>query len=37
LKLVPDFSLKGFAGRTPLRGEVRDLFIQRLRTAGLPD
>ena len=37
LKLVPDFSLKGFAGRTPLRGEVRDLFIQRLKMAGLPD
>ena len=37
LNLVPDFSLKVFAGRTPLRGEVRDLFIQRLSAAGLPD
>ena len=35
MQLVPDFRLSGYRGRTPLRGEVRELFIERLKKAGL--
>ncbi|MBL8702085.1 MAG: adenylate/guanylate cyclase domain-containing protein [Alphaproteobacteria bacterium] len=35
--LAPELRLQDFAARTPLRGDVRDRFIQRLRTAGIPD
>ncbi len=37
LQLVPTFRLSTFRARTPLRGEVRDLFAERLGSAGLPD
>jgi adenylate cyclase len=37
LKLVPTFRLSTFRARTPLRGEVRDLFVERLGSAGLLD
>jgi hypothetical protein len=33
----PNFRLAAFAARTPLRGTVRDVFVQRLRLAGLED
>jgi len=35
--LDPGFRLRAYAERTPLRGAARDLFIGRLRQAGLPD
>ena len=37
LCLLPSFSLTMFRARTPLRGNVQDAFIHRLRLAGLPD
>ncbi len=37
MQLVPTFRLALFRARTPLRGEIRDLFVERLRLAGLPD
>jgi adenylate cyclase len=37
LQVQPKFGLAAFAARTPLRGAVRDLFVERLRSAGLPD
>jgi hypothetical protein len=35
--LDPQFSLRRMHARTPLRGALRDTFIERLRMAGLPD
>ena len=37
LRLSPAFSLTMFRARTPLRGDVQDMFVQRLRLAGLPE
>jgi adenylate cyclase len=37
LQLVPEFRLSAFRARTPLRGEVRDLFAERLKMAGVPE
>jgi TolB-like protein/Tfp pilus assembly protein PilF len=37
MRLVPKFRLTTFRTRTPLRGEVRDQFADRLRLAGVPD
>jgi TolB-like protein len=37
MELVPTFQLSTFRARTPLRGEVRDRFAERLRQAGVPD
>jgi adenylate cyclase len=37
LAVEPRFGLRAFAARTPLRGPVRDTFVERLRAAGLPD
>jgi len=37
LQFTPDYRVSIFVGRTPLRGEVRDLFANRLRLAGIPD
>ena len=37
LELDPGMSLATFAKRTPLQGEMRDTFVERLRAAGLPD
>lgn len=37
LQLVPEFRLSAFRARTPLRGEVRDLFSERLKLAGVPE
>jgi adenylate cyclase len=37
LQLEPAFRLTAFRSRTPLQGEVRDRFAERLRAAGLPD
>jgi adenylate cyclase len=37
MRLVPTFRLTTFRARTPLRGEVRDQFADRLRQAGVPD
>lgn len=37
LAIEPSFRLAAFAARTPLRGAIRDVFIERLRQAGLPD
>jgi TolB-like protein/Tfp pilus assembly protein PilF len=37
MRLVPKFRLTTFRARTPLRGEVRDQFADRLRLAGVPD
>ncbi len=37
MRLVPNFHLTRFQQRTPLAGDIRDLFVQRLRQAGLPD
>lgn len=36
LQLEPRFRVESFRSRTPLQGEVRDLFAERLRAAGLP-
>jgi hypothetical protein len=37
LQLEPGFRLSTFRSRTPLRDDVRDRFVERLRAAGLPD
>jgi tetratricopeptide (TPR) repeat protein len=37
LQLVPTFRLTAFRSRTPLRGQVGDLFATRLRMAGVPE
>jgi TolB-like protein len=37
LQLVPMFRLTTFRARTPLRGEVRNLFAHRLGLAGVPE
>jgi len=37
MQLVPSFNLTVFRARTPLRGEVRELFAKRLGLAGVPD
>ena len=37
LRLIPAYSLTTFRQRTPLDGQQRDLFSQRLRQAGVPD
>ena len=37
LQLAPTFRLTTFRARTPLRGEVRDLFAERLKLAGVPE
>jgi len=37
LAVEPGFTLRGFDRRTPLRGEIRATFVERLRQAGLPD
>lgn len=37
LQLVPTFRLSTFRSRTPLTGQVRDLFAERLRLAGVPE
>ncbi len=36
-RLAPGFGLIAFRQRTPLQGEPADLFVSRLREAGLPD
>jgi len=33
----PGFTVAGFLARTPLQGTIRDLFVERLRVAGLPN
>jgi adenylate cyclase len=37
LGVSPDFQLQMFRHRTPLGGALRETFVDRLRTAGLPD
>lgn len=37
LKFEPTMNLTDFARRTPLIGQIRDDFVERLRTAGIPD
>jgi adenylate cyclase len=37
MSYVPTFRLSSFRARTPLRGEVRERFIDHLRQADLPD
>ena len=37
LQLVPAYCVATFRARTPLRGDVRDLFAHRLHQAGVPD
>ena len=37
LQLVPAYRVAIFRARTPLRGDVRDLFAHRLHQAGVPD
>ncbi len=37
LQLAPTFRLTTFLTRTPLRAEVRDLFAERLKLAGVPE
>ena len=36
-RLAPGFNLAAFRQRTPLQGEAADLFVSRLRQAGLPE
>jgi adenylate cyclase len=36
-QMDPAFRLTTFRALTPLQGEVRDLFANRLRVAGLPE
>ena len=37
LEFDPGMTLTAFAKRTPLQGETRDTFVERLRAAGVPD
>jgi adenylate cyclase len=37
LDALPDFRLAAFRAYTPLKGQVRDDFVDRLRLAGLPE
>lgn len=37
MRVSPSFRLQSFRDYTPLKGDVRDLFVDRLRLAGLPD
>ena len=37
MRLAPNYRLSTFRARTPLRGEVRDLFARRLGLAGVPE
>ena len=37
MQLVPTFTLTKFRARTPLHGEVLDLFVKRLGLSGVPD
>jgi TolB-like protein/class 3 adenylate cyclase len=37
IRAKPDFHLKVYRSQTPLSGQIADLFIERLRRAGLPD
>ena len=37
MQVVPSFRVAVFQALTPLRGGVRDTFVERLRQAGLPD
>jgi tetratricopeptide (TPR) repeat protein len=37
LEALPHFRLATFASYTPLKGQTRDLFVERLRRAGLPE
>jgi adenylate cyclase len=37
IQIFPEFDLTWFRARTPLQGEIREVFIERLRKAGLPD
>jgi adenylate cyclase len=37
LEIDPTFRLAAFEARTPLSGEVREHFAERLRRAGLPE
>lgn len=37
LETKPDFTLRGYRSYTPLQGQIVELFIERLRRAGLPD
>jgi adenylate cyclase len=37
LQLAPTFRLTTFRARTPLRDDVRDLFAERLKLAGVPE
>jgi adenylate cyclase len=37
MRIVPEFSLSGWKARTPLQGNIRDSFVERLHTAGFPD
>ena len=37
VQIHSDFGLTWFRARTPLQGEIREVFIERLRKAGLPD
>ena len=37
LEALPDFRLGTYRSYTPLKGQIADLFIERLRRAGLPE
>ncbi len=37
LSVEPTFGLRAFAARTPLRGAILDILVDRLRAAGLPE
>ena len=37
VRMDPEFRLSNYRARTPLRGEVRDIWVERLRKAGLLD
>lgn len=37
LEVLPHFRLSTFRAYTPLKGEIRDLFVERLQRAGLPE
>ncbi len=37
LQFAPNYRVPLFLARTPLRGEMRDLFAERLRLGGIPD
>jgi hypothetical protein len=37
MQAKPDFGLRVYQTQTPLKGQIADVFVDRLRRAGLPE